>query len=94
MSNITSINEAMNAMINKKKSLKNGLRTAQIEDIWKSIMGQAATYTDKVQIINQTLFIHSANGPFKNELHFQRLLIIERVNEAFGEKVIDKVVIN
>lgn len=94
MANITSLGDAMKAMIDKKKALKNGLRTAQIEDIWKEIMGQAAVYSDKVQIINRTLFIHSSNGAFKNELHFQRALIIHRVNEAFGEEAIDKVIIN
>lgn len=93
MSKITSLGDAMKSMIDKKKTLKNGLRTAQIEDIWKEIMGQAAVYTDKVQIINQTLFINSSNGAFKNELHFQRKLIMDRVNEAFGENVIDKIVI-
>lgn len=93
MSNVTSLSDAMKEMIGKKKSLKNGLHTAQIEEIWKEIIGQAAIYTDKVQIIGQTLFIYSSNGALKNELHFQRKLIIARVNDAFGENVIDKIVI-
>lgn len=94
MAKVTTFGEAMKGMLDRKKALKNGLQTAKIEEVWQDVMGQAAKYTDKVQIINSTLFVSSSNGPFKNELFFQRKLIIERVNEAFGEKVVDKVVIN
>lgn len=94
MAKVTSFGDAMKEMVSKKRALKNGLQTAKIEEVWQEVMGQAAKYTDKVQIIDRTLFISSSNGPFKNELFFQRSLIVERVNEAFGEKVIDKVVIN
>ena len=52
-----------------------------------------AKYTNKIEIINQTLFIHTNVGPLKNELMFQKKQIIERVNDAFGESVITQVVI-
>jgi hypothetical protein len=52
-----------------------------------------AKYTDKIEIINQTLFISSTVAPLKNELLYQKEKIIERVNEALGEKVIQEVVI-
>ena len=50
-------------------------------------------YTDKIQIINQKLFIHTSVGPLKNELMYQKQQIIDRVNEAFGEKVVTEVII-
>ena len=52
-----------------------------------------AKYTDKIEIINQTLFISSTVAPLKNELLYQKEKIIERVNDALGEKVIKEVVI-
>ena len=52
-----------------------------------------AKYTDKIQIINNTLFISTQVGPLKNELLYQKDKIIERVNEALGEKTIREVVI-
>ena len=52
-----------------------------------------ARYTDKIQIINQTLFISSTVAQLKNELLYQKDKIIERVNEALGDKVINDVVI-
>jgi hypothetical protein len=52
-----------------------------------------AKYTDSIQIINKTLFINTTVAPLKNELQFQKATIIQRVNEALGEKVITDVVI-
>jgi hypothetical protein len=70
-----------------KSNLKNGVRAAQIEGIWEGVMGKTiARYTDKVQIINQTLFIYTTVGPLKNEIVYQTPKIIERINDALGEK--------
>lgn len=78
----------------KKSPLRNGIRAVQIEEIWENLMGKTiAKYTDKIQIINQKLFIHTAVGPLKNELIYQKEQIIQRVNEAFGEKVITEVIV-
>ncbi len=74
--------------------LKGGIQALQIEDVWEKIMGKTvAKYTDKIQIINQTLFINTQIGPLKNELLYQKDKIIERVNEALGDKVVKEVVI-
>jgi len=78
----------------KQSKLKNGLHALRIEDVWEEIMGKTiAKYTDKIQIINQTLFISSTVAQLKHELLYQKEKIIERVNEALGEKVITDVVI-
>lgn len=74
--------------------LASGLKGAQIKDIWEDMMGKTiAKYTDKIEIIQDTLFITTNVGALKNELHFQKTLIIQRVNEVYGAKVIEKVVI-
>ena len=84
------IGDAMKDFLNKS-NLKNGIRALQIEDLWEQLMGKTiAKYTDKIQIINQTLFIRTNVGPLKNELLYQKDKIIERVNEAMGEKMIRK----
>jgi len=78
----------------KQSRLKGGIQALQIEDIWENIMGKTiAKYTDKIQIVNHTLFISTQVGPLKNELLYQKDKIMERVNEALGEKVIKEVVI-
>ena len=87
------IGEALRDFLNKSK-LKNGLRAVQIESIWEEVMGKTiARYTDKIQIINTTLFIYTSQGALKQELFYQKPKIIERINEALHEKVITDVII-
>jgi hypothetical protein len=87
------IGDALKQFLNKSK-LKNGIRAVQIESVWEQLMGKTISrYTDKIEIINSTLFIRTSVGPLKNELVYQKEKIIERVNEAMGEKVIQSVVI-
>ena len=88
-----SLNDALKGFINNSK-LRNGIRAVQIEEVWENLMGiTISKYTNKIEIINKTLFIHTNVGPLKNELMFQKNQIIERVNDAFGERVITQVVI-
>jgi len=87
------IDEALKQFLNKSK-LKNGIRAVQIESVWEQLMGKTISrYTDKIEIINSTLFIRTSVGPLKQELVYQKDKIIERVNEAMGERVITNVVI-
>jgi len=87
------IGEALKNFLNKSK-LRNGIRAVQIEGVWEQLMGKTiAKYTQKIEIINHTLFIQTNAGPLKNELLYQKTQIIQRVNEAFGEQVISQVVI-
>lgn len=88
-----SIGEALKEFL-KKSKLKSGVQAMQIEEAWGKIMGKTiANYTDKIQIINSTLFITTSVAPLKSELMYQKEKIIERVNEALGEKVINEVVV-
>lgn len=87
------IGEALKQFLSKSK-LKNGIRAAQIESVWAEVMGKTiARYTDKIEIINSTLFIRTSVGALKQELVYQKDKIIQRVNEAMGERVITEVVI-
>jgi hypothetical protein len=87
------IGDALRDFLSKSK-LKSGLRAVQIESVWEEIMGKTiARYTDKIQIINHTLFIYTSVGALKQELHYQKSKIIDRVNEALNEKVISEVII-
>lgn len=88
-----SIGDAIKEFL-KKSKLKGSIQALQIEEAWEQIMGKTiAKYTDKIEIINSTLFITSAVAPLKNELLYQKAKIIERVNEALGEKIIKDVII-
>lgn len=85
------IGDAIKAFLRKSR-LRTGIQALQIEEIWASLMGKTiARYTEKIEIINHTLFIRTTVGPLRQELMYQKEKIIERVNEALGEKVIKDV---
>ena len=88
-----SLQDAIQQFLQKSR-LKNGIQALRIEDVWEEVMGKTiAKYTDKIQIINSTLFITTTVAPLKNELLYQKDKIMERVNDALGEKTIKEVVI-
>ncbi|MBS1733635.1 MAG: DUF721 domain-containing protein [Bacteroidetes bacterium] len=88
-----SMQEAMEQFL-KQSRLKNGVQAVRIESVWEEMMGKTiAKYTEKIQIINQTLFITTSVAPLKNELLYQKETIIQRINEMMGEKVIREVVV-
>lgn len=87
------LGDAIKIFVNKSK-LRNGIRAIQIEEIWEQLMGKTISkYTDKIEIINRTLFIHTHIGPLKNELSYQKPQIIQRINEALGEDIVTQVTI-
>lgn len=88
-----SIGDALKDFL-KKSRLKSGVQAMQVQDAWEKIMGKTiANYTDKIEIKNSTLFISTSVAPLKNELLYQKEKIIQRVNEALGERVITEVVV-
>lgn len=78
----------------KSSRLKGDIQALQIEEIWEKLMGKTISkYTDKIHIINGTLFITTNVAPLKQELSYQKEKIKLRVNEAFGTNDIKEVVI-
>mgnify|MGYP003546777812 FL=1 len=83
--------DAMKQFLNHSR-LKQGIQSVQIEKVWEEVMGKTiAQYTHKLAIKGHTLFITSKVAPLKNELLYQKEKIIERINEAMGEKIIYEV---
>jgi len=78
----------------KGSRIKGGIQALQIEQVWETIMGKTvAKYTDKLQIINKTLYVTTSVAPLKQELAYQKDKIKQRVNEALGSNDIQEVVI-
>lgn len=88
-----SLQDAIQQFLQKSR-LRSGIQAVRIEEVWEELMGKTISkYTEKIQIINHTLFITTSVGPLKNELLYQKEKIMERVNDAMGEKIIKEVVI-
>jgi predicted nucleic acid-binding Zn ribbon protein len=88
-----SIGDALKHFL-KHSRLKGSIQALQIEDVWEKIMGKTiARYTEKISINSQTLYITTHVAPLKQELLYQKEIIVQRVNEALGEAIIKDVVI-
>ncbi len=83
----------MQQFLNKSR-IKGDIQALQIDEVWEKIMGKTvARYTDKLQIFGDKLIITTNVAPLKQELKYQKEKIIQRVNEALGQRVINEVVI-
>lgn len=88
-----SLGDALKKFLDKSH-LKGSIQALQIEEIWADVMGKTiARYTEKIQIHGQVLYINTTVAPLRQELIYQKDKIIQRVNEALGEKAIKDVVI-
>lgn len=93
MSDAISLGDALKLFLNKSR-LKNNIQSLQISEHWEKIVGVTISkYTDRIEVKNGTLFIYTNVAPLKNELVFQKELIISRMNESIGEILINEVVI-
>ena len=87
------LGEAIREFLSKSR-IKGDIQALQIQDVWENIMGKTiARYTDNIQIIGSKLIITTHVAPLKNELIYQKYKIIQRVNEALGQNVIDEVIV-
>lgn len=89
-----SLGDALKKFLEKSR-MKQDIQALQITEIWEEIMGSAiAKLTDRIEIRDKTLFIHTQVAPLKNELVFQKPLIIQRINEKMGAQTILDVIIS
>ncbi|MET0463614.1 MAG: DUF721 domain-containing protein [Chitinophagaceae bacterium] len=88
-----SFKAAMQQYLNQSR-IKGDIQALQIDEVWEKIMGKTvARYTDKLQIFGEKLIITTNVAPLKQELKYQKEKIIQRVNEALGQRVISEVII-
>ena len=88
-----SLQEAIRLFL-KNSKLKQGILSVKIEEVWENLMGKTiAGYTDQINVSGNTLFITTTVAALKNELMMNKEKIIEQVNQALGEKVIQYIVI-
>lgn len=93
MPDAISLGEALKRFLDKSK-IKPAIQSMQIEDHWEKVVGATiAKFTDRIEIRNGTLFVYTQMAPLKNELVFQRDLIIKRINESMKETIVRDVVV-
>lgn len=88
-----SIGEALNLLL-ERSHWKPKVVAVRMSDEWEAITGKTiAKYTRSINMFNKTLTIYTDVAPLKQELQMGREQLIVRINEYFGEQVVEEIVI-
>ncbi len=88
-----SIGEALQLLLEKSK-WKPKVHELRIQQEWEQIVGKTISkYTRNVVLNGTVLTVYTDVAALKQELHFGRQQLIERINEYFQEKVLTEVVV-
>jgi predicted nucleic acid-binding Zn ribbon protein len=91
-SNENKVSEVIEVMLNQY-GLSAQYREFRLLQSWSHLMGpMIANRTEDVYIRNRILFIKLNSAALRNELMYEKSRLVERLNEAAGEGVIDEIV--
>lgn len=77
----------------RQQGLESPLNEYRLIQAWETVMGRAISrYTDRLQIRNQTLYVHVASPALRQNLQMTRDRLVQRLNEAVGAQVIVDIV--
>lgn len=89
-----SIKEALNKML-EQSGWKEKFLIEKLKLDWEFLMGKTvAKYTDTLEIQNRILYINTSAGPLKNELSYNKQLLIEKINTHLESTLIVDVVVS
>jgi hypothetical protein len=78
----------------KENNLKKGLNKVQISEAWTEQMGVGVQkYTHKIQLRGSTLIVELTSSVLREELSYGKDKIINMLNEAMGEELIEKIIL-
>lgn len=84
-----SIREVVNFFLRGNQKLAEGYQSSRIDEVWREVMGKSiASYTGKIQMKGQTLYVEITSSPLKKELVMSQGKIIGLLNEAMGNSLI------
>lgn len=83
------INELLDAYM-----IKNKLNSFRLANSWEKLMGKTiSNRTRNVYLKDKKLYISLNSAALKEELHYQKEKIIDLLNKAMNEELIDEVVL-
>ena len=91
-SNESKVSKVIELMLNQY-GLSAGYREFRLLQSWSELMGpMIANRTENVYIRNKILFIKLKSAALRNELMYEKSRLLERLNEAAGEAVIEEII--
>jgi hypothetical protein len=93
VSNEGSIGDVLKEFI-KKNKLQAGMDKIDVEDAWKSLMGNGVnSYTKEVVLKETTLYVYLTSAVLREELSYGKQKIINMINDELGKEVIKEVIL-
>ena len=93
VSNEGSIGDVLKEFIEKNK-LKAGMDKIDVEEAWKSLMGNGVnSYTKEVVLKGTTLYVSLTSAVLREELSYGKQKIIAMLNEELRKEVIKDVIL-
>ena len=79
----------------QSKALKSGITNARINELWYELMGpHMSSYTEKITLRGNTLFISLNNAALREELGYGKEKIRKMMNEQLGSEALEKIVLH
>lgn len=93
VSNEGSIGDVLKEFIEKNK-LQAGMDKINVEEAWKSLMGNGVnSYTKEVVLKGTTLYVSLTSAVLREELSYGKQKIIKMINEELRKEVIKDVIL-
>ena len=93
VSNEGSIGDVLKEFIEKNK-LQAGMDKINVEEAWKSLMGNGVnSYTKEVVLKGTTLYVSLTSAVLREELSYGKQKIIKMINEELRKEVIKEVIV-
>jgi len=91
--NDKNIREVLGDMLGKNKKLSRGYAAVRIENAWKLEMGEMInSYTSKMYFSGYTLTVYLTSAPLRNELSMNKQKVMDNLNAACQERLIQEVI--
>lgn len=93
ISNEGSIGDVLKQFIEKNR-LQVGMDKIDVEEAWKSLMGNGVNnYTKEVVLKGTTLYVSLTSAVLREELSYGKQKIIKMINDELGKEVIKDVIL-
>jgi len=90
--NTQHVKQVIEAM-RKERKLQKGLEKVQVKKIWKELMGDTIDkFTSNLQFHNNVLTVYLTSSALREELNRGKQKIINRLNEHYGDTIINKII--
>ncbi len=76
----------------KEYKIDGKIKESRIISAWREVLGPLAKSTQNIYIKNKNLFVSINSSVVRNELIMQRSLLLKKLNEKAGEKIIENIV--